>query len=109
MNDRPFPVAAHAIWTKADSYSHRKQVTQLSMVICAAYHWDDAWAGRIFPDPQDVPFIRITHPDKERNGAFWPTPVNDPNRLPGAMNCAAWIPGGYGTMHMKFMLVSVGF
>ncbi|KAJ9102977.1 hypothetical protein QFC19_004534 [Naganishia cerealis] len=80
----------------------------LALVITASFCHEPEWITQHFPDPTLVPTIHIRQPPSAAENEKWTMETAETGGgLPGS--AAVWCfmpnPGGYGSMHMKFMLL----
>lgn len=86
------------------------QKNELALVIAASYCHESEWISRNFPDPALVPTIHIRQPQSKAENDNWAMEMAEAGGgLPGTATVWAFMsnPGIRGTMHMKFMLVSI--
>ncbi|KAJ9094987.1 hypothetical protein QFC21_005780 [Naganishia friedmannii] len=88
------------------NFSQKKE--NLALVITASFCHDPEWINQHFPDPSLVPTIHIRQPASPAENDRWTMETEETGGgRPGS--AAVWCfmpqPGGYGSMHMKFMLI----
>ncbi|KAJ9120487.1 hypothetical protein QFC24_005160 [Naganishia onofrii] len=80
----------------------------LALVITASFCHDPEWINQHFPDPNLVPTIHIRAPPSPAENERWTIETEETGGgCPGSATvwCFMPQPGGYGSMHMKFMLL----
>ncbi|KAJ9093935.1 hypothetical protein QFC20_007020 [Naganishia adeliensis] len=79
----------------------------LALIITASFCHEPEWIATHFPDPSLVPTIHIRQPPSAAENDRWAMETEETGGgLPGSAAVWAFMPspGGYGSMHMKFML-----
>lgn len=82
----------------------------MALIITASFCHEPEWISSKFPDPSLVPTIHIRQPPSGAENDKWTMETEETGGgLPGSAAVWCFMPqaGAYGSMHMKFMLVSL--